>query len=437
MTLSAQTDGASPQSGAEPADSPVLNARWLMIGFAFLATVVNYLDRQTLSVVAPLLGKEFHMSDETYGLILAAFMLAYTVMNGVSGPLLDRLGTRLGYALCVAWWSTAAVLHAFARGPWSLGACRFLLGMGEAGNWPAAVKVVAEWFPARQRALASGIFNSGAAVGAIVAPPVVAAIVLGLGWPAAFVAVGATGYLWLAGWWLLYYTPEHVRREAQAPPPPPWRLLRTRFLASLTLSKIFLDPVWYFYIFWLPKYLASVHGMDTARIGKTFWIPFVTADLGNLIGGWVTGLLIARGLSVTVARKTMVALSALLMTAAIGAAYAPNVTWAILLVSVATFGYTSYNANALAFPADVFPKNMVGSIWGLASLGSGLGGMLFSWLSGCMIDRYGYTPVFIGYGIMPLVAALIVLFCLGPLRPMAEFQPDSILRRSTDCGSRG
>ncbi|MGO8700265.1 MAG: MFS transporter [Limisphaerales bacterium] len=150
-------------------DEPVLRARWLMAGFAFLATVINYLDRQTLSVVAPQLSKEFHMNDETYGLILSAFMLAYTVMNGVSGPLLDRIGTRLGYALCMGWWSIAALLHAFVTGPWSLGVCRFLLGMGEAGNWPAAVKVISEWFPKRERAFASGLFNSGAAIGAVVA----------------------------------------------------------------------------------------------------------------------------------------------------------------------------------------------------------------------------------------------------------------------------
>jgi ACS family hexuronate transporter-like MFS transporter len=428
MALTSPTPGVDPPSCpiAAPRDqrdlSPVLRARWLMIGFAFLATVINYLDRQTLSVLAPLLNKEFHMNDETYGLILAAFMLAYTVMNGISGLLLDRLGTRVGYAICVAWWSTAAILHGLARGPWSLGLFRFLLGMGEAGNWPAAVKVVAEWFPPRERALASGIFNSGAAIGAIVAPPLVAVLVVRAGWPAAFVAVGVAGYLWLTGWWLLYHTPAHLRLEVKTPPAPPWRLLRTRFLASLTVSKMFLDPVWYFYIFWFPKYLHTVHGLDTGQIGKTGWIPFVTADLGNLVGGWLTGRLIIRGFGVSAARKTMIALSALLMTAALPAAYASNVTQAILLVSVATFGYTSYNANALAFPADVFPKNMVGSIWGLASLGSGLGGMLFSWLSGRVIDAYGYMPVFIAYGIMPLIAAFIVLAFIGPLRPLEEFQ---------------
>jgi ACS family hexuronate transporter-like MFS transporter len=421
MANSEQNPQESPHGHAGGQPSPLSNARWLMIGFAFLATVINYLDRQTLSVVAPLLSQKFQMSSETYGLILAAFMFAYTVMNGVSGPLLDRLGTRLGYALCVAWWSTAAVLHGLARGPWSLGLFRFLLGMGEAGNWPAAVKVVAEWFPAGERSLASGIFNSGAAIGAIAAPPLVVAVVHYAGWQAAFVAVGLTGYMWVLAWWLIYDTPAHVRREVQAPPAPPWRLLRTRFLASLTLSKIFLDPVWYFYIFWFPKYLSSVHGLSMASIGKTGWIPFVTADLGNLVGGWLAGVLIRGGLSVSAARKTIVTLSAVLMTAAIPAAFSTTVTHAILLVSLATFGYTSYNANALAFPADVFPRNMVGSIWGLASLGAGVGGMLFSWLSGRVIDAYGYTPVFVGCGIMPLIAAAIVLCFLGPLRPLPEF----------------
>ena len=169
--------------------------RWLMIAFAFWATAINYLDRQTLSVAAPVLREQFHMSNTAYARVLFGFLLAYTIMNGVSGPLIDRLGTRLGYALCMVWWSTAAVLHFLARGVWSLGAFRFLLGMGEAGNWPAAVKVVAEWFPEQERALASGIFNSGSAVGAILAPPIVALILLHLGWRAAFVLVGAAGFL--------------------------------------------------------------------------------------------------------------------------------------------------------------------------------------------------------------------------------------------------
>ena len=393
-----------------------------MIGFAFVATVINYLDRQALSVVAPVLREEFGMSNEQYGYVLSAFMLAYTISNGISGPLIDRLGTRLGYAWCMFVWSTAGILHALVRGPWSLAGFRFLLGVGEAGNWPAGVKVATEWFPPRERALACGIFNSGAAIGAIAAPPLMAWLVLQFGWQTAFVVVGLTGYGWLVAWWCVYRAPPGLPEQARARPAPAWHLLRTRFVSVLTLSKVFLDPVWYFYIFWFPQYLKSVHGFDLAKIGMTAWIPFVTADVGNLAGGWLAGYLIRRGVPSSRARKTTVAIFALLMTSAIPAALTSNVWVAIALISVATFGYTGYNTNALAFPGDVFPTNAVGSVWGLASMGAGFGGMLFSWLSGRMIDQDGYTPVFIGYGILPLIALALVLFALGPLQPLREFE---------------
>lgn len=402
-------------------EPPPSRLRWLMIGLAFLATVINYLNRQTLSVAAPLLAEQFHMSNESYGLVVSAFMVAYTIGNGVSGPLLDRLGTRLGYALCIAWWSAATVLHALARGPWSLGLFRFLLGAGEAGNWLAAVKVVSEWFPKEERALASGIFNSGAAIGAIVATPLVAWVVLLCGWQLAFVIIGGLGYLWLVAWWLVYRTPAHVRQEVAQPPASPWRLLRTRFLGAYMLSSIFLDPVWYFYIFWIPKFLADRHGFSLAQIGATAWIPFLSADVGNLVGGWFTGVLIRRGMAVPIARKTSVAFSAVLMTAAIPAVLTTSAATAIGLIFVATFGYTSYWANALAFPAEVFPRNMVASVVGLAGMGSGIGGTIFGWLSGRLIDRVGYLPVFFAYGLMPLVALAVVLFLMGPLRPHPDF----------------
>jgi ACS family hexuronate transporter-like MFS transporter len=396
---------------------PLSRARWAMIALVFVATVVNYLDRQTLSVVAPTLRTEFHMSNEQYGFVLSGFLLAYALFNGLSGPLIDRLGTKLGYALSMGWWSTAGLLHAFATGPWSLASFRFLLGMGEAGNWPAGVKVVTEWFPPRERAFASGLFNSGAAIGAVVAPPLVAWLVLRYGWPVAFVVTGLTGYVWLVAWWLVYRTPAAVQAEVSARPAPAWRLFRTRFVGVFTIIKVFVDPVWYFYIFWFPQYLSTVYHFDLAQIGVTAWIPFLTADIGNLVGGWFTGFLLDRGVSMVVARKGAVALSCVLMMAAIPAILTTNVWISIAFISTATFGYTSYNANGLAFPAEVVPKNMVASVYGLASMGSGFGGMLFSWLSGLLIDRYGYTPVFIGYGIMPLIVLLLVVFAL-PLRPI-------------------
>ena len=393
---------------AEPEAPGLPRLRWLMIGMAFLATVINYLDRQTLSVVAPVLRDQFHMSNEQYSRVVSAFMLAYTVSNGLSGPLIDRLGTRLGYALCMAWWSAAAMLHALARGPFSLGVFRFLLGAGEAGNWPAAVKVVAEWFPIRERAFASGLFNSGSAIGAVVAPPLVAWIVLRFGWPSAFLAVGAVGLVWLAVWCFLYYTPPEVRKEVDAPPVPALALLRDRWVWQFTISKVFSDPVWYFYIFWFPQYLKSARGFDLAAIGKFGWIPFLTADAGNLLGGWFAAALLRRGIRVERARKVSVLFFAAVMTSSIPAVLTPSVWFSVALISMATLGYTGALANMLSMPADRFPKNAVGSIWGLASMGAGFGGMVFTLVTGWVVDRYSYVPVFIGFGILPLIAAAIV-----------------------------
>src|SRR5579863_8361817 len=234
------------------ASSSSSSLRWGMISLAFFATLINYLDRQSLSVAAPILQTEFHLSSIDYARVLFAFMLAYTIMNGVSGFLIDKLGTRAGYGIFVAWWSLCAILHALARGFWSLGTVRFLLGAGEAGNWPGAVKVVTEWFPAEERSLASGLFNSGSSVGAILAPPIIATLVLRHGWRSAFVAVGSLGFLWLFVWSAFYRSPEHPSKLPASPTIPLRSLLQSRFVLTFTVSKIFVDPVWYFYTFWFP-----------------------------------------------------------------------------------------------------------------------------------------------------------------------------------------
>ena len=386
-----------------------------MISLAFWATVINYLDRQTLSVAAPILRDQFHMSNTEYSRVVFAFLLAYTIMNGVSGPLIDRLGTRLGYALCIAWWSAAAFLHAFARGALSLGAFRFLLGIGEAGNWPGAVKVVAEWFPERERALASGIFNSGSAVGAILAPPIVVYIISRLGWPAAFTLVGVTGFVWLLFWWPIYRTPGETRGTAPAKPEtiPVAQLLRSRFVLAFTFSKIFLDPVWYFYIFWFPEYLKRVRNFDMASIGAYAWIPFAVAGVGNFAGGLLAGFLLRRGVSVSVARRASVTFFAALMLSAIPAVLTSQAWLSIAFVSVAMFGYTGSLANMLSMPADFFPGGAVASVYGLASMGSGFGGMLFTLITGWVVDHHSYVPVFIGFGILPLICAAILWIFAG------------------------
>jgi len=382
-----------------------------MISLAFLATVINYLDRQTLSVVAPVITEQFRMSNVDYSRVVFAFMLAYTIMNGVSGPMVDRLGTKLGYAVCVGWWSIAAMLHALARGPLSLGVFRFLLGMGEAGNWPAGVKVVSEWFPPKERAFASGIFNSGSAIGAVIAPPLVAWIVLQSGWRSAFLIVGGAGLVWLVLWLMIYSTPANVRAEVAERPEPASKLFRSKWVCMFTISKIFSDPAWYFYIFWFPQYLKSARGFDLASIGKFAWIPFLTADAGNLIGGAFSAALLHIGVPAVRARKISVLFFAALMTSAIPAVLVSNVYVSIALISTATLGYTGALANMLAMPADRFPRNTVGSVWGIASMGAGFGGMVFSLLTGWVIDHYSYVPVFIGFGILPLIAAGIV-WCL-------------------------
>ncbi len=409
---------AEPPSEGEAQSS---HLRWLMVGLLFAATVINYLCRQAFSVSATTLQKVFSLSNEDYGLLISGFFFAYALSNGISGPIIDRLGAKRGYLLCILLWSSAVGLISSAQNVWMLAAFMMLLGLGEAGNWPAAVKVVGEWFSPRERSLASGIFNSGAGIGALIGPTAVGLLLLHFGWRPAFIVVGLIGYVWAMSFALVYRTPANVVAEVTAPPPSPLLLLKTRFLVFFALSKVFMDPVWYFYVFWLPKFLTEVHHFDLKQIVWLAPIPFIVADIGNLAGGGFTQLLISRGMPIPYARKTGAAIFGLLMVSAIPAIMTHNPYVSIAFVSVAMFGYTGYLTNTLAFPADVFPKNALGSIWGLASMGSGLGGMFFQWLSGRMVDRFGYYPVFIGYGIMPVIAVVMMLFLIGPLRPHPRF----------------
>ena len=392
-----------------------------MISLAFFATLINYLDRQSLSVAAPILQEQFKLSSIDYSRVLFAFMLAYTIMNGVSGLLIDRLGTRVGYGIFVGWWSVCAMLHAFVRGFWSLGVLRFLLGMGEAGNWPGAVKVVAEWFPAEERSLASGIFNSGSSVGAILAPPIIASLVLRFGWRSAFVAVGSLGLIWLAVWAALYRSPQRTMDEPPLPALSLRLLLRSRFVWTFTISKIFVDPVWYFYTFWFPTYLFHERHFDLASIGRYAWIPFFVAGLGSVGGGLIARIFLAAGLSVGGSRKAAVTVAVMMMTTAIPAVHVAGSALSIALVSIAMAGYTAALANMLAMPADVIPARGVASVYGLASMGSGFGGMVFALITGWLVDRYSFVPVFWLFGLIPLICVSILWVFMGRLEPDSQF----------------
>lgn len=384
------------------------NRKWLVLGFAFAATTINYLDRQTLSVMAPVLLEKFRISAEGYSRIIFLFMLAYTIMNGISGRLLDRLGSKLGYALTIAWWSGAEMLHSLTHGALSLGVYRFLLGIGEAGNYPAGVKLIAAWFPPKQRSLASGIFNSGASIGAILAPPLLAWTLLELGWRMAFLLVGLLGYIWLLAWMVVYRPPPSRAADTQTKILPLSTLLRSKFLWQFTLSKVFSDPVWYFYTFWFPQYLRVVHKFTMQQIGETAWIPFFTGAIGNICGGLVFTLLVRLRISAIKARRVAVLLFSAVMVPVVFTGSIPNPTGCIALISMATFGYCGALANLLAIPADAFPQEAVASVWGFASVGSGLGGMLFSLVTGWLVYHYSFAPVFMLFGLVPILAAFLV-----------------------------
>jgi ACS family hexuronate transporter-like MFS transporter len=310
--------------------------------------------------------------------------------------------------------------------------CRFLLGIGEAGNWPAAIKLTSEWFPPEERSTASGIFNSGAAIGAITAPPLIAWLGITYGWQATFVVIGILGYLWVAAFWFVYYTPEHSLKDSKARIIPPLRLIRNRFVASFTLSKVFTDPVWYFITFWIARYLVDVHGWSLAKIGVFAILPFIAADLGNILGGLFTQLIIRKGVPVPKARKISVSIFGLMM--AIALISAPLVitspTIALIVLGVAGFGYAAYLSNTMAVPADVVPPSGAASVYGLASVGAGLGGAIFQSISGIAVKdlstKYNYSiaynAVFVGYGILALIGLSIVLFVMGPLNKNVALQ---------------
>ena len=312
-----------------------------------------------------------------------------------------------------------------ATTPMQFGALRFLLGVGEAGNWPAAVKLTAEWFPPQERSTASGIFNSGSALGSVIAPPLVAWLGIRFGWQVAFVVVGAMGYVWLAAFWLVYFTPGGTEERIDTPPVPARRLLTHRFVVWFSASKFFMDSIWYFITFWIGRYLADVYAWDLGRIGLFAMCPFIVADFGNILGGLFTQRLIHGGLAIHKARKLAVSVFALTMAAALlsGPLVISGPRSALAVLSVAGFGWAAYTADTLAFPADVVPQRTVATVWGLASVGAGLGGAFFQQASGLAVAHLraslgvanAYHTVFVAYGLLALVGLALVLFPMGPL----------------------
>ena len=399
--------------------------RWVMISFALAATILNYLHRLSFNYLAANDYLRELIPDDAFGYIATCFFIAYLISNAVSGFIIDKLGTRIGYSICMAFWTTAGILHAIARSPFQFGLFRFLLGIGEAGNWPAAIKLTSEWFPPEERSTASGIFNSGAAAGAVIAPILIAWLGTNYGWQMTFIVIGVLGYLWLAAFWFIYYTPDKSVKESKARIVPPGKLLKNKFVFNLILSKIFIDPVWYFITFWIGRYLADSHGWDLAQIGWFAMFPFIIADFGNILGGLFTQMIIKKGVPIPKARKIGAGLfgSIMALSLLLGPFLIEGPFSALVVLALAGFGYASLSANMLAFPADVVPLSATASVWGIASVGSGLGGAIFQSLSGLAVKnlstKFGYSvaynAVFFGYGLMALIGVVILIFMTGPL----------------------
>jgi ACS family hexuronate transporter-like MFS transporter len=381
-----------------------------------LSTVINYVDRQALAVVVPTLRADLNLTATAYADVTTLFLIAYTIGQAALGYWIDRVGTRTGFVASIALWSFAGIAHAFTNGVASLAICRILLGLGEAGNWPAGVKAIAEWFPKEKRAFSMAIFDGGSAIGAVLAPPLVAYLALTMGWRAAFILTGTLGLIWMAFWHTTYRDPAPLSAAATVNQRPSLRqLFAVRQLWGLMLTRMLATPVWWFYVFWLPDYFNKGRGFGLKEIGMFLWLPYLTVDLGKLIGGRLSDHLLTQGHSATFARKSVMAAGALCMTAGLFVVDASTANLALLWVSIATFGFGLWSANILALHADVFPSHWMASAIGWTGMAASLGGAAFTWAIGRAVDQYGYGPVFVAVGSSACLAFLALIFTVGKI----------------------
>ncbi|TMM58634.1 MFS transporter [Maribacter algarum] len=406
------------------------NIRWWIAGSIFLATTINYIDRQALSVAAPVIREDLRLSNEQYGWIVSAFLLAYAIMQMVSGRLIDSLGTKKGFSIAVIWWSIANMLHAFSKGMISLGAFRFLLGIGEAANYPAAMKAISEWFPKEERTKAVGILNMGPGLGAIIAPPLMAWLITDFGWKMAFVITGAIGFFWLLLWRWIYYEPEkHPRisseelaliqasqKEENLEKMPWLSYFKYKEVWGLTLSRFVSDGAFYFFVFWLPSWLADVKGFSLLEIGMFAWIPFLLSDIGSFVGGWTGGQLMKNGMSLDASRKWVIWVGAILVIPVLGCLYIESPYWAIALISLSLFATQFKQASLFTLPIDLFGKKDAASIWGISGSAGSFGAMLFTPLIGWLVDTISYSPVFVIVSILHIISALLVMVFIPKIK---------------------
>ena len=410
--------------------------RWYIVGFLFFATVSNYIDRQTINVLSPLLIAELGIDKIQFSWIAAVFLGAYTIGMTFWGRLHDRVGLLIGLGVCIAAWSLVATLHVFVVGFASLIVLRFLLGITEAGNWPAAAKIASEWFPPHERALAMGIFANGSGIGAMVAPPVIVFIQQLYGWKATFLITGAFGFVWLIGWLVIYRTPEnhrwvtakelaHIRARSvaltpdaadnsNAKPPRFRQLLRHRQTWAIVAARFIADPIWWIYLVWIPQYLFEARGFDLKQISLSAWLPFLGADLGAIAGGLVAAWMIRRRRwTINRARKTCCVLAVAVLPVGVLVPIVDSAFTALGLMTLVLFAYQFWVNNLQAIPGDVFPSRAVGGVFGLGGSAAGLSSLLVTLGAGWTAQHFSFTPVFIAAGLMGPLAAVALLLLVG------------------------
>ena len=422
MTDEIEPQSTVPMDTDAPRPLSIGSIRWRICALLFFANTINYMDRQVLSYLAPVLQVKIGWTEAQYSYIVVAFQAAYALGLLFVGGFIDWAGVRLGYAVTIVVWSAAAMSHSLARTALSFGLSRFFLGLGESGNFPAAIKTVAEWFPKRERALATGLFNSGTSVGAILVPLTVPWIVAHLGWQAAFLFTGGFSLLWLVCWWTTYRSPEHhaklsahemahIRSDAiESSAKVPWRrVLGYRQCWALVIGKGMTDPVWWFLLFWLPKYFASAFGLKLTGLALPIMTIYIAAAFGSIFGGWLPVLGLKLGLGIRAARRTAMLFCAIAVLPIMLVGSLHNL-WAIVaVIGLAGAAHQGWSANIFTVASDVFPRAAVGSVTGIAGFGGALGGMIVAWLVGLVLEHYHtYSGIFIVAGTAYLTAWIIL-----------------------------
>ena len=402
--------------------------RWWICALLFFATTINYIDRQVFAILAPQLQTEIGWSEIEYGYIVTAFQLSYAIGLLLVGKLIDFLGTKKGFILSIIVWSLAAMSHALARTPIGFGVARLALGIGESGNFPAAIKTISEWFPRKERALATGIFNSGSNIGAIVAPLLVPIIALNFGWQAAFIITGFLGFIWLFFWLRLMNRPEEhpginaaeldlIKADTEEnleKPTSIWKIIRTRKVWAIAIGKFLTDPIWWFFLYWLPKFLNTTYGLKLDKIGLPLIVAYLIADVGSIGGGWLSSHFLKMGWSINAARKTTLLICAILVVPIYWASGIDDLWPAVILIGLGMAAHTGWSANMYTLATDFFPKKDMGTVVGFIGMAGAVGGMLMASATGHLLEATGSYKILFVIAASMYGIALIIIHLLVP-----------------------